>query len=299
LDALLETLPYHLEPAASITSHLIFGSQIESNSKPRMQSYEKMASTDGWMQSAPKPISKTPPSRDPDAAVQVIALNNAWNSLRQLQLILSTSSMNIADQSIIYQELAIHIKDIGSLLALSSDPALSYSLVDVGYLLTLVTHLLAARKIESWDFMTEGLAFSAIHLCGGLFASRRGILELTRAFEDVRLEQAWLKCLFGGISAEHSFISEIRQGPGALALAESVKDWALDADTSPLVHVTMPGIGVATTTLLDAYRISQVIVQLQLGDMEQVRRHSDTLRRACLDLAKLCTYESGREVFAE
>lgn len=298
MNVLVETLPYHREPAASITSHLISGSQIQSSSRLALPSYDK-SSTDGYMQFASNRIFKGPISRNPDAAAHAIALKNAWDSLRQLQCILFTTSMSIDDRSVTYQSLAIHVKDIGSLLALSSDPALSYSLVDVGCLLTLVTHLLGGRKPKIWDLTVEPLALSAIYLCGGLFTSWQGILEMTRAFEDVRLEQAWLRCFFGVVAGEHSFISEIRRGPGALSLAEAIQGSVLDVDTSMLVNVTLPCIGVATATLLDAYRISQVIVQLQLGDMEQVRRHSDTLRRACLDLAKLCTYESGREVFLE
>jgi hypothetical protein len=255
-----------------------------------------MSSTDGDMQIITNHLGRHPLCQTSDTAVHSVALKNAWDSLQQLQVILLSTSTSTAEQSVAYRELSILITEIGSLLALSSDPTITYSLINIRNLLALVIYMFTACKAKSWDTTAETAVISALHLCGGLFSSRRGILELTRAFEDVRLEQAWLKCFLGDIMEEHSFIVEIRHGPGVLNMAEAVQGYALDIDISPSLHITRPGIGVATATLLDAYRISQVILQLQLGDMEQVRRHSDTLRRACLDLAKLCTYESGREV---
>jgi hypothetical protein len=255
-----------------------------------------MSSTDGDMQIITNYLARRRLSQTSGAAMHGVALKTACDSLDELQVILLSTSTSTAEQSVAYRELSILITEIGSLLALSSDPAITYSLVNIRNLLALVIYMFAACKAKSWDTAAEIVVRSALHLCGGLFSSRRGVLELTRAFEDVRLEQAWSKCFLGDILEEHSFIYEIRRGPGVFSMAEAVQGCALDLDISPILHITRPGIGVATSTLLDAYRISQVILQLQLGDMEQVRRHSDTLRRACLDLAKLCTYESGREV---
>jgi hypothetical protein len=258
--------------------------------------YDKISSTDGNMQITTNHHVGRPLCRTSNAAVHGVALKNAWDSLQQLQVILFSTSTSTAEQSVAYRELSILITEIGSLLALSSDPTITYSLVNIRILLALVIYMFAACKTKSWDTTAETVVRSVLHLCGGLFSSRRGVLELARAFEDVRLEQAWLQCFLGDIMEEHSLICEIRRGPGALSMAEAVQGSALDIDISPILYITKPGIGVATATLLDACRISQVILQLQLGDMEQVRRHSDTLRRACLDLSKLCTYESGREV---
>jgi hypothetical protein len=48
--------------------------------------------------------------------------------------------------------------------------------------------------------------------------------------------------------------------------------------------------------LLDSWQTSQIILRLQLGDIEHIRHHSETVSRVCLDLAKLCSYDCGREV---
>jgi hypothetical protein len=296
LDLLVDSDSGNLSPASAIASHLIFGSQIQRGSTFALPMYDKMSSTDGNIQSTTNHHIGRSLCRTSDAAVHGVAFKNAWDLLEEVQVILFSTSTSPAEQSVAYRELSSLITEIGSLLALSPDPTMTYSLVNIRNLLALVIYMFAACKAKSWDSTAETVVRSVLHFCGGLFSSRRGVFELALAFEDVRLEQAWLQCFLGDIMEEHSFIYEIRRGPGALSMAEAVQGSASDFDISPILHITKPGIGVATVTLLDAYRISQVILQLQLGDMEQVRRHSDTLRRACLDLCKLCTYESGREV---
>ena len=221
-----------------------------------------------------------------------IALRNVNSSLTELQRKLFVIS-NPTELSLLYRELAIHVQDIGILLALSPQ---TITLVDVSRLTRLLTHILSASSLVPNSTVGEAVQESAFYLYGGLFASHRGIVETANAMEDANFEKVWLKCWFGESLNEQSLISEIRSAPGVLSLAEEVQRCSRDVSLSPFVNLPIKSIGTAIASLLDCWRTSQILLRLHLGDMEQVRRQSDIISRCCLELAKLCTYECGREV---
>ena len=224
-----------------------------------------------------------------------IALRNSDASLTELQRKLFVIS-NPAELSLVRREIAVRIRDIGILLALPQRPTTSYSLVDVSRLLRLLTHMLSAADDDPSSHISEAVHEAALYLYGGLFSSHCGIAEIANALEDVKFEHTWLKCWFGERLSDQSLVSEIRKAPGVLSIAEEIQKCASEFSLSPSFHIPIKSIGAATTSLIDCWRTAQVILQLHLGDMDQVRRHSDVIRRACLELAKLCTYECGREV---
>lgn len=222
-----------------------------------------------------------------------LALRNLNNSLTELQRKLFVIS-NPTELSLLYRELAIHVQDIGILLALSPQ---TITLVDVSRLTRLLTHMLSATSLVPDSIVSAAVQESALYLYGGLFTSHRGIVETANALEDANFEKMWLKCWFGESLTEHSLISELRRAPGVLSLAEEIQRCSRDFSLSAPVNLPLTSIGIAITSLLDCWRTSQILLQLHLGDMEQVRRQSDVISRCCLELAKLCTYECGREVF--
>lgn len=236
------------------------------------------------------------PSTSADSLLQIIALKNAVSSLQQSQRNFWYSSLDFADQSFTYQDLTNLLQDIGNLLAISSNPVASYALVDVRQLLILSIQILTISETDSHDVAEEDALESLTLLCGALFLSHLGIQEMMSAFDDVELEQMWLRCLFGDVPAEHDLIAELRRMPGVLSHAEEIQKMSLDIDISPSFALSKLDIGIVTATLLDSWRASQIILQLQLGDMEQIHRHSEVISHVCLDLAKLCAYDSGREV---
>jgi hypothetical protein len=237
------------------------------------------------------------PYENADVVLYHLALRNAQDSVRHLQDGLSLSK-NRTELSLAYRELAIHLRDVGHLLALSAEPAVSSSILDIPQLLTLSTHMLAICETGSFDILAEDVLESVTQVSGALFSSYCGIEEMMCAFEDTGLEQAWFSCLLGDGLPEHKWMTELRRRPGPLSLAEEVQKSSLDIEISPLVVPSKLDIAIATATLLDGWRTSQIILQLQLGDMEHIRRHFEIVSRACLQLAKLCTYDSGREVWS-
>jgi len=106
----------------------------------------------------------------------------------------------------------------------------------------------------------------------------------------------WFRCLLGDVRPEHELITPLRRMPGILSLAEEIQKMSLDIDISPLFALSKIDIGLVTATLLDCWRASQIILRLQLGNMEQIRRHLEVISHACINLAKLCAYDGGREV---
>jgi hypothetical protein len=221
-----------------------------------------------------------------------IALRNLNSSLAELQAKLFIIS-DPTELSLLHRELAIHVQDVGILLALSPQ---TITLVDVPRLTRLLTHMLSATNLVPTSIVSEAVQQSALYLYGGLFASHRGIVETTTAFEDSDFEKVWLKCWFGEGLNERSFISDMRRAPGVLSLAEEIQRCSRDFGLSPPVSLPLTSIGTAIISLLDCWRTSQILLQLHLGDMDQVRRQSDIISRCCLELAKLCAYECGREV---
>lgn len=270
----------------------MFGTSDESISN-RSQVLEYGQASFRW--SLEKRASAVPLPR-PDVALYIISLRNAVNDLHELQRFLFLHSMRTVDQTVLCKELTFLIQDIAFLLVISTDPCISYSIVDVTQLLILSVHILATCQADMPKTMTGSILKAITSLCGALFSSHRGISDTSSAFEDRRLERAWFNCLLGEFLAEHKLISELRRGPGVWALAEEIQKCSRDVDISPPLALSKAELGIATATLLDAMRTSQIILQLQLTDMEHIRRHSDIISQTCLDLAKLCIYDCGREV---
>ena len=296
LDTLLSVARSNPSPASSIASSLLLSPQVEvdhesplppTNASITHQMKAAISQRDGVDRLS---------STSADCLLQIIALKNAVSSLQQSQRHFLSSSPDFADQSFAYRDFTNLLQDIGNLLAISSDPAASYALVDVRQLLVLSIHMLTICEIGSRDVAEEDVLESLTFLCGALFLSHLGIQEMMSAFDDVELEQVWLRCLLGDVRPEHDLIAELRRMPGVLSLAEEIQKMSLDIDISPSLALSKLDIGIVTATLLDSWRTSQIILRLQLGDMEQIRRHSEIISHACLDLAKLCAYDSGREV---
>ena len=248
-----------------------------------------------WRWSLEKRASVAPLLR-PDVALYIVSLRNAVDDLHELQRLMFLQSMHTVDRTPLYKELTFLIQDIAFLLAISTDPCISYSIVDVPQLLVLSVHILATCQADMPKIMTSSILKAITSLCGALFSSHRGILDTSSAFEDRRLERAWFNCLLGELLAEHRLISELRRSPGVWSLAEEIQKCSRDVDISTPLALSKTDLGIATATLLDAMRTSQIILQLQLTDMEHIRRHSDIISQTCLDLAKLCIYDCGREV---
>lgn len=281
-------------PASSITSLLLFGPQagiITDKALSKMSDFSPDQET--HFASSSKDEATMFPSQSPNDFLHIIALRNAICLLKRSQEDLSSSSI---DHSFVYRELTTQLQDIGNLLAICSEPAISYSIADVSQLLLLSIHMLAIRESGLLNIAEEDILPSLTHLCGALFSSHRGIQEMMSAFEDIRLEKAWWCCLLGDALVEHDLIAQLRCSSGVLSLAEEIQKASFDMDIFPSLTLSKLEIGVITATLLDSWRTSQIILQLQLGDMENIRHHSETVSNACIDLAKLCAYDSGREV---
>jgi len=236
-------------------------------------------------------------SPNPDTGLHNIALRNSLSSLRRVHELLSSGSFTtLAEQSLLYRDLTTCLRDVGNLLASSGDPTISLGLIDFTFHLFLSIHLLATCTTGLLDLAEEEVLESVTHLCGGFLSSYCGIQELARVFEDLRLERAWLGCLFGDFLHEINFVAELRRRAGVLSWAEEIQRASHNIDFFPSVVLSRLDIGIATTSLLDSWRTCQIILQLQLTNIEQIRRHSDIITNTCLDLAKLCAYDCGREV---
>jgi hypothetical protein len=226
-----------------------------------------------------------------------IALRNSVNALQHVHGLLSSGGDRpLAEQSLLYRDLTTNLREVGNLLAISREPTTSIGLVDVTVLLFLSIHLVATCTTGLLDLAEEEVLESVTHLCGGFLSSYCGIQELAHAFEDLRLERAWLGCLFSDFLHEINFVTELRRRAGVLSWAEEIQRASHNIDFFPSVVLSRLDIGIATASLLDSWRTCQIILHLQLTNIEQIRRHSDIITNTCLDLAKLCAYDCGREV---
>jgi hypothetical protein len=296
LETLLSTAYSNPSPASLIASSLLFSPQAEVAHDSTLSS-----ATASIIYQMNATISQgygvyKAPSTSADSLLHIIALKNAVSLLQQSRHNFLRSSLDLADQSFAYRDFTNLLYDIGNLLAITSDPAASYALVDVRQLLLLSIHILTICEIDSHHVAEEDTLESLTFLCGALFLSHIGIQEMMSSFDDAELERVWLRCLLGDVPPEHDLITELRRMPGVLSLAEEIQKMSLDIDTSPSIALSKLDIGILTATLLDSWRASQSILRLQLGDMKQICRHSEAISHACLDLAKLCAYDSGREV---
>ena len=278
---------------SSISSFLLFGTNIECLAHRGLDHVNSHSSHDDTNCVS---MQKTEPIRS-ENGLHNIALRNAVKLLRHGQHLLSSNgSISRSEQSLIYRGLVTHLRDVGNLLATSAEPTISISLLDATSLLFLSIHLLAVCATSRCDLAEEDVLESLTHLYGGFLTSYSGVQKLVQAFEDSRLERAWLDCLFSDFLQEINFVAELRQRPGVLSWAQEIKQASSEIDIFPSVVLSRIDIGIATVSLLDSWRTSQAILQLQLTNIEQIRRHSDTITKACLDLAKLCAYDCGREV---
>jgi hypothetical protein len=296
MDAVVMLCPGQLLPASTIPSLVLLGSEVASWNHRNAEFVGEILVADHTLKMKPKRGSVQDLSYHSDAISHNAAIRCLVQELRRLRRDLATSSHSPVTQSVVYNDLAIALQDLGSLLAISLEPSISYSIVDVPSLLALSVNLLTMCEAGSVRMAVQTALGAVTNFCGGLFSSHCGIQQFASAFEDTKLEKIWTKCLFGAALSDYTAIPEIRQGPGLLSWAEEVQKNSREISISTGLILSKLNIGVATITLLDSWRISLIILKLPLADIEQVRRQSDIVSRACLDLAKICAYEAGREV---
>ena len=224
------------------------------------------------------------------------ALRKALETVNQMELQLISISSRAPDRSIICRELLPVLQDVGIMLALCQESSFNSNLVNTADLLALSTHLLASSESAQVGFGASEVLTATTAVIGGLVSSHHGIKELCLAFEDIWLEKAWFECMLDDTIHDYQLVGELRRRPGVLSLIEEIKSTACEMQiTSPLA-LSKSDLAVITATLLDTWRTSDSILQLQLGDLSHIRRNSDVVSRACLNLARLCAYTCGREV---
>jgi hypothetical protein len=283
-------------PISSISSLVLFGTSVEWLAEPNASNGHGPPSHND---SNSHPIVRTGAiwTPKPDTDLHNTALRNVLISLRHVHHVLSSGgNTSSAEKSLIYRDLTIYLRDAGNLLATSEEPQISLSLVDTPFILFLSIHLLATCATGILDLGEEEVLESVTHLYGGFLSSYCGIQELAHAFEDLRLERAWLGCLFHDVLPEINFVTELRSRPGVMSWAEEIQRASHDMDYFPSVILSKLDVGIATVSFLDSWRTSQIIIQLQLTNIDQIRRHSDIITSTCVGLSQLCAYDCGREV---
>lgn len=287
MDGLLDSRPNRPSITRSVASMLLYGftDSIAGHSSSDLTNLGKSQLNESGCMSF----------QYADSDLHCIALRNAMMLLQQLESDL-ISSMDLAEHDLIYREISIRLRDIGFLLVTCVEPTIIYAFLDVPRLLVFCIHLIAICGTNSFSIVTEDILESVTYIFGALVSSHVGVREVASAFENISLEQAWFNGLLGEASIDHSIIKELRHRPGVLALAEEIQKSSKNIAISPPFTLSKLDIGIATATLLDGWRISQVILQLQLGDTEHVRRHLETVSQSCLSLAQMCAYDCGREV---
>jgi len=296
LDTLLNAAYSNPSPASSVASTLLFNPQVELANDNALLPSDASITHQITTTISQKDGINIFPFRSADFVLHIVALKNAVSLLQQSQRNFLSSSLDFADQALAYRDFTNLLQDIGNLLAISPNPAASYALVNVRQLLVLSTHILTICEAGFHGIAEDDVLESLTLLCGVLFLSNRGIQEMMSVFEDRELERVWFRCLLGDDRPEHELIAPLRRMPGILSLAEEIQKISLDIDISPSFALSKLDIGLVTASLLDSWRASQIILRLQLVNMEQIRRHSEVMSHACLNLANLCAYDSGREV---
>lgn len=283
-------------PISSISSLVLFGTNVEWLAEPNTSNAHGPPShNDSNGNSIVMTGAIWKPK--PDTDLHNTALRNVLISLRHVHNVLSSGGCTSStEKSLIYRDLTIYLRNAGDLLATSEEPQISLSLVDTPFVLFLSIHLFATCATGILDLGEEAVLESVTHLYGGFLSSYYGIQELAHAFEDLRLERAWLECLFHDILPEINFVTELRSRPGVLSWVEEIQRASHDMDNFPSVILSKLDVGIATVSFLDSWRTSQIIIQLQLTNIDQIRRHSDIITSTCVGLAQLCAYDCGREV---
>ena len=228
-------------------------------------------------------------------SLHIVALENAISSLNDLQRQLSSSSQDCLKQYVLLRDLESQIFQVASLIALSPVPALSFAIVDTTRLLATAIHLAAVEDTGSVHLVHDNILCMVTHLFGALASSYSGLREMMIAFEDANIEHAWLACFVGQLAGP-SFIAELRRAPGIMSLVEEARLASKDDDVQPNFSLSRRDIGIVGSSLIDCWRICEIILQRRLWDFDEIRRHSDEIHHASIQLAKSCSYESGREV---
>jgi hypothetical protein len=229
-------------------------------------------------------------------SLHIVALENAISSVKDLQRHLSSSSPGCVDQFLLLRDLESHVFQVASLIALSPVPALSFAIVDTTRLLATIVHLAAIEETGSVVLSEDDIMHTATHLFGAVASSYSGIREMMIAFENASLEHVWHACFVGQISSDSSLVSELRRAPGILAIVEEARSASRDDDIHADWGLSRVHLGIVSSSLIDCWRVCQIILQRRLWDFDEIRRHSDEIHHASVQLAKSCAYESGREV---
>jgi hypothetical protein len=229
-------------------------------------------------------------------SLHIVALENAISSLKDVQRQLLSSTRDCLNQYFLLRVLESHTFEVASLLALSPVPALSFAIVDTTRLLTTTIHLAAIEDTGSVNLAKDDILRVATHLFGALASSYSGIREMMIAFEQVSLEQAWLACFVGKIHPDRSFAADLRRAPGVLSVVEEARFASKDDDVHPSFCLSRVDLGIVSSSLIDCWRVCEIILQRKLWDFDEIRRYSDEIHHASIQLAKCCVCESGREV---
>ena len=278
---------------SSICSLLLFGTNTDWRAEPYSNHATGHPSRNGAMRDSMVGTEATPSSKTA-TSLHNVALRNVFISLQHINHFLTSGgNPSLPNTTLIYRDLLVYLRDAGDLLATSSEPTISVSLVDAPFVLFLSIHLLATCETGIFELDEEDVMESITHLFGGFLSSYCGRQELAYAFDELRLERAWLGCLFND---DISFVTELRSRAGVLSLVEEIQRASRDMDHYPSVILSRLDVGIALTSFLDGWRNCQVILQLQMTSIDQIRRHSDIITSTCLDLAQLCAYDCGREV---
>jgi len=282
--------------ASAVASFLLFGPQ---------QRHEPTSRDKGMNQSDSPAASESYPILDERSVFNIQNMQNAIMGTAALRKAIETvnqmerqlvSVSGRSESSLLWRELLPVLHDVGILLSLCADSAFNCNVVNVSDLLALAVHLFALSDTGLLDIGAADVLTTLTLLIGGIVSSHRGIQELCLSFEDLWLEKMWFEYALGDTIHDYQFVGELRRRPGVLSLTEEVRNNAYEMQISPSLTLSKMELVIITATLLDAWRTADLILQLQLGDLSHIRRNSDTISRACLNLSRLCTYTCGREV---
>lgn len=228
--------------------------------------------------------------------LHLYALRRADDSIKSLFMDLLLVSSADRSVSILYREIVEQVKDIAQLLAVAPASKKSYLMIDIKFYINLTVHLLALSNADK-TLMEINVILEAVNcLYGAVFLSSHGKRALAQAFEDPELEELWLKCFFDYVHSEFNLVGKLRDAWGVLATADCTRQYSCSFKTSQSLVQPKLNLGLAIATFLEAWRSSQDVLKLDLRDFEQIRRNSELIYRAFLNLAKICNYECGREV---
>jgi hypothetical protein len=220
-------------------------------------------------------------------------IDGAIKSLVEKSANITTCS---TDLSTWCRELVENVKELGQLLALSPMPEQSFCLIDVKFYSILSLHLLSICDSGRSGLEMEEILEVMTCLYGSFFISHSGVVALATAFEDSTLEEMLVSTLVGINGGEFSPSRELRKSQGVYSLASIAHQTCLESSFLPQVACSRLDLACALLMFLDTWRISQNILSLNLRDLDLIRQNSDDITHLCLEMAKICSYNSGREV---